>query len=333
MEKLRLGGMALQNGVLVHGPTSWGAAVRLPDGSIKTAFGPKPRLGARVTIPFVRGPLRLAEAFAVLPVVKRELPEARMPFERPAVAVALLAASTGASVARRSALPTVPREAVVLLASLAPALVALRGQELTSYHGAEHVSIGTYETGERAAKERLRAMAEGLIALAAKRALRETDAVTPPPGLFAEFCARFPYEETDDQLNAIGDVLEDLGKGTPMDRLICGDVGFGKTEVALRAAFVVAMTGKQVAIVCPTTLLSRQHFKTFSERFHGWPIRVRSSAKRGPGSPMASRSTSTCRSTISTVRRSGAQQRWSCRSSARWCTSNERAEIWRTMGS
>ena len=133
MEKLRLGGMALQNGVLVHGPTSWGAAVRLPDGSVKSASGPKPRLGARMTLPFVRGPLRLAEAFAVLPVVKRALPEARMPFERPAVAVALVAASTGAS--------------------LAPALVALRGQELTSYHGAEHVSIGTYETGERAAKE------------------------------------------------------------------------------------------------------------------------------------------------------------------------------------
>jgi len=125
------------------------------------------------------------------------------------------------------------------------------------------------------AKERLRAMAEGLIALAAKRALRETDAVTPPPGLFAEFCARFPYEETDDQLNAIGDVLEDLGKGVPMDRLICGDVGFGKTEVALRAAFVVAMTGQQVAIVAPTTLLARQHFKTFKERFAGWPVKVR----------------------------------------------------------
>jgi len=125
------------------------------------------------------------------------------------------------------------------------------------------------------AKERLRAMAEGLIALAAKRALRETDAVTPPPGLFAEFCARFPYEETDDQLNAIGDVLEDLGKGTPMDRLICGDVGFGKTEVALRAAFVVAMTGQQVAIVAPTTLLARQHYKTFTERFAGWPVKVR----------------------------------------------------------
>ena len=125
------------------------------------------------------------------------------------------------------------------------------------------------------AKQRLRDMAEGLIALAAKRALRTSEAITPPHGLFDEFCARFPYEETEDQLNAIGDVLEDLGKGTPMDRLICGDVGFGKTEVALRAAFVVAMTGQQVAIVCPTTLLARQHFKTFSERFAGWPITVR----------------------------------------------------------
>jgi transcription-repair coupling factor (superfamily II helicase) len=125
------------------------------------------------------------------------------------------------------------------------------------------------------AKQRLRDMAEGLIALAAKRALRVSDSITPPQGLFDEFCARFPYEETDDQLNAIGDVLEDLGKGTPMDRLICGDVGFGKTEVALRAAFVVAMSGQQVAVVCPTTLLARQHFKTFSERFAGWPIKVR----------------------------------------------------------
>jgi transcription-repair coupling factor (superfamily II helicase) len=125
------------------------------------------------------------------------------------------------------------------------------------------------------AKARLRDMAEGLIALAAKRALKSGDAITPPAGLFDEFCARFPYEETDDQLNAIGDVLEDLGKGSPMDRLICGDVGFGKTEVAIRAAFVVAMSGQQVAIVCPTTLLARQHFKTFSERFAGWPVKVR----------------------------------------------------------
>jgi len=153
MEKLRLGGMALQNGVLVHGPTSWGAAVRLPDGSIKAASGRKPQIGGRVSIPFVRGPLRLAEAFAVVPTVKRALPEARLPFERPAVAVALVAASTGASLARRSSLPLVSREAVAVIASLVPALVALGGDELTSYHGAEHVSIGTYESGEPAAKE------------------------------------------------------------------------------------------------------------------------------------------------------------------------------------
>ena len=153
MEKLRLGGMALQNGVLVHGPRTWGAAVRLPDGTIKTASGPKPRLAVGDSVPLVRGALRLAEAFAVLPAMKRGLPEARLPFERPAVAVALVAASTGASLVRRSSLPLVPREAAVVMASLAPALIALRGEELTAYHGAEHVSIGTYETGERASKE------------------------------------------------------------------------------------------------------------------------------------------------------------------------------------
>jgi uncharacterized protein YqhQ len=153
MEKLRLGGMALQNGVLVHGPRTWGAAVRLPDGTIKSASGPKPRIALGDSVPFVRGPLRLAEAVAVLPAMKRGLPEARLPFERPAVAVALVAASTGATLVRRSSLPVVPREAAVVMASLVPALIALRGDELTSYHGAEHVSIGTYETGERAPKE------------------------------------------------------------------------------------------------------------------------------------------------------------------------------------
>jgi uncharacterized protein YqhQ len=153
MEKLRLGGMALQNGVLVHGPRTWGAAVRLPDGTIKTASGMKPRLGAGDSVPFVRGAVRLAEAFGVLPAMKRGLPEARLPFERPAVAIALVAASTSATLVRRSSLPIVPREAAVVMASLVPALIALRGEELTSYHGAEHVSIGTYETGERASKE------------------------------------------------------------------------------------------------------------------------------------------------------------------------------------
>jgi transcription-repair coupling factor (superfamily II helicase) len=137
------------------------------------------------------------------------------------------------------------------------------------------------------AKERLREMAEGLIQIAAARALKHTDEVDPPHGLFDEFCARFPYEETEDQLNAISDVLSDLSTGKPMDRLICGDVGFGKTEVALRAAFVMAMSGRQVAVVCPTTLLARQHFKTFSERFAGWPVKVRRLSRLVPAKEAA----------------------------------------------
>ncbi len=93
-------------------------------------------------------------------------------------------------------------------------------------------------------------------------------------GLYDEFAARFPYDETDDQLNAISAVLDDLALGRPMDRLVCGDVGFGKTEVALRAAFAVAMAGRQVAVVVPTTLLARQHHRTFAERFKGLPVKV-----------------------------------------------------------
>jgi uncharacterized protein YqhQ len=153
MEKLRLGGMALSNGVLVHGPTAWGAAVRTPDGSIRSASGTKRRFADNVTAPFVRGPLRLAEAFAVLPDVRRALPEARFAFERPRVAAALVAGAAAAGIARRSRLSLPAREAIAAFASLAPAALALKGGELASYHGAEHVSIGTYETGEPATKE------------------------------------------------------------------------------------------------------------------------------------------------------------------------------------
>ena len=95
-----------------------------------------------------------------------------------------------------------------------------------------------------------------------------------PEGAYNEFLARFPYDETDDQLASIEAVTEDLAKGKPMDRLICGDVGFGKTEVALRAAFVAVMEGKQVAVVVPTTLLARQHFQTFNQRFQGFPVKI-----------------------------------------------------------
>ncbi len=122
-------------------------------------------------------------------------------------------------------------------------------------------------------KERIREIAGELIAVAAERALRPADVMTPD-GAYNEFVDRFPYEETEDQDRAIADVIDDLGAGKPMDRLVCGDVGFGKTEVALRAAFVAAMAGHQVAIVCPTTLLARQHYKTFVERFQGFPLNI-----------------------------------------------------------
>jgi uncharacterized protein YqhQ len=153
MEKLRLGGMALANGVLVHGPTSWGAAVRTPDGTLKAASGRKRRLAPGVQTPVVRGPLRLAEAFAVMPDVRRGLPEARFAFERPVVLGSVVIGSAVAGAARRAPLPILTREAVVALASLAPAVLALRGGELAAYHGAEHVSIGSYESDGPAQRE------------------------------------------------------------------------------------------------------------------------------------------------------------------------------------
>lgn len=123
-------------------------------------------------------------------------------------------------------------------------------------------------------KERIRDMADKLIKVAAERVLQTAPPVEKPREVYNEFCARFPFDETEDQLDAIDDVFGDLARGNPMDRLICGDVGFGKTEVALRAALAVVMAGGQVAVVTPTTLLCRQHFRTFSERFAGLPINV-----------------------------------------------------------
>ncbi len=132
--------------------------------------------------------------------------------------------------------------------------------------------------GWQARKARVKAnileMAEGLLAIAAARTLREADKLAIPDTQYHDFVSRFPYHETEDQLRAIGDVLDDLGKGSPMDRLVCGDVGFGKTEVALRAAYVAAMAGAQVAVLAPTTLLARQHMETFSRRFAGSGLKI-----------------------------------------------------------
>ena len=152
--------------------------------------------------------------------------------------------------------------------------------ELLSKYGHEEGLLdklggGAWQAKKARLKERIRQMAERLIRVAAERALRTAPALSPPDGMWDQFLARFPYAETDDQLGAIDDVLADMDSGNPMDRLICGDVGFGKTEVAIRAAFVAAMSGVQVAVVAPTTLLARQHYKGFAERFRGFPINIR----------------------------------------------------------
>ncbi len=134
---------------------------------------------------------------------------------------------------------------------------------------------GAWQAKKAKLKERIREMADRLIRVAAERALRRAPIMSPPDGMWDAFSARFPYQETDDQLRAIEDVIADLDAGNPMDRLICGDVGFGKTEVAMRASFVAVMSGRQVAVIAPTTLLARQHAQSFQERFRGFPIRVR----------------------------------------------------------
>jgi transcription-repair coupling factor (superfamily II helicase) len=136
-------------------------------------------------------------------------------------------------------------------------------------------------------KKRIREMAEELIKIAAARETKAAPVFVAPEGAYNEFVTRFPYEETDDQLSSIEAVAEDLAKGKPMDRLICGDVGFGKTEVALRAAFLAVMEGKQVAVVAPTTLLARQHYQTFSERFRGFPVRLGRASRLVPPKELA----------------------------------------------
>jgi len=134
---------------------------------------------------------------------------------------------------------------------------------------------GAWQAKKAKLKERIRQIADKLIRIAAERELRHAPVMEPPGDMWEAFCARFPFEETEDQLSAIGDVIGDLERGRPMDRLVVGDVGFGKTEVAMRAAFTVAASGMQVAVIAPTTLLARQHAQTFAERFRGFPITVR----------------------------------------------------------
>ena len=159
--------------------------------------------------------------------------------------------------------------------------VPVENIEVLSRFGSEETEVEldrlggvNWQARKARVKRRLKNIADELIKVAAARAMQVAEALESPPGLYDEFAARFPYPETEDQERAIGDTLNDLAAGRPMDRLICGDVGFGKTEVALRAAFVAVMEGKQVAVVVPTTLLCRQHAMTFKERFAGLPVHV-----------------------------------------------------------
>ncbi|MDP5355216.1 MAG: transcription-repair coupling factor [Paracoccaceae bacterium] len=152
--------------------------------------------------------------------------------------------------------------------------------ELLSRYGHEEglldrLGSGAWQAKKARLKARIREIAEKLMRIAAERHLRHAPVLEAPDAMWEAFAARFPYQETDDQLSAIQDVISDLEAGRPMDRLVVGDVGFGKTEVAMRAAFVAALAGMQVAVICPTTLLARQHYRSFAERFRGFPINLR----------------------------------------------------------
>ena len=159
--------------------------------------------------------------------------------------------------------------------------VPVENIDVLSRYGSDAESVALDRLGGEAwqkrksrLKERIREIAHELLRTAAMRALRQAPILPVEQASYDQFSERFPWAETEDQERAIEDVLEDLAAGTPMDRLVCGDVGFGKTEVALRAAFVAAMAGHQVAVIAPTTLLARQHFTGFTERFAGFPLKV-----------------------------------------------------------
>ncbi len=160
--------------------------------------------------------------------------------------------------------------------------VPVENIDVISRYGSEDSDVvldvlgGTaWEAKKAKVKEKIKDIAEKLIKIAAARKMKNAEIFVPERGLYEEFCTRFLYSETDDQINAINDVIKDLSLGIPMDRLICGDVGFGKTEVAIRAAFLVAMGGAQVALIVPTTLLARQHYLSFKERLKGFPVKVK----------------------------------------------------------
>jgi uncharacterized protein YqhQ len=185
-EKVRLGGMALANGVLVHGPTAWACAVRTEDGELRVAARHKRFRAAELETPLLRGPARLLEAVAILPEIRRELPEARLPFQRPAVLATMLSSAVVVRLVRGSSrVGPAAQELVSGLLSVAPAALALRGSDLAGYHGAEHISIGSYEHDEVRAKEHERCGSHLIGPLLATTAIGNTLASRAPEHLRA----------------------------------------------------------------------------------------------------------------------------------------------------
>jgi uncharacterized protein YqhQ len=183
-EKVRLGGMALANGVLVHGPTAWACAVRTEDGELRVAARHKRFRAAELETPLLRGPARLLEAVAILPEIRRELPEARLPFQRPAVVATMLSSAVVVRLVRGSnGVGPAAQELVSGLLSVAPAALALRGSDLAGYHGAEHISIGSYEHDEVRAKEHERCGSHLIGPLLATTAIGNTLASRAPEHL------------------------------------------------------------------------------------------------------------------------------------------------------
>jgi uncharacterized protein YqhQ len=185
-DKIRLGGMALTNGVLVHGPNSWACAIRTREGELKVASDYKRLQAARVRNPLLRGPAKMAEVFALLPQVRRRLPEARLPFQRPQVLAAMAGTALVVRAVKESRrLSPLARELVGGLLSLAPAALAMRGSDLAAYHGAEHISIGSYEHGEPRAREHERCGSHMLGPLVASSAVGGALAARAPVRLRA----------------------------------------------------------------------------------------------------------------------------------------------------
>ena len=282
----RLGGLLRDHGVDNLAPvTSWHQAEQLPDGTVALAILGLEHGFETDRLAVLAEPDILGERISRTPRCSRRAEDFIR--ELSSLSPGDLVVHVDHGIGRFQGLETLtiqdrPHDCVMLVYDSGDRLyLPVENIEVISRYGGAEGEVALDKLGGQAwqarkarAKQRITEMAGHLMKIAAERHLKEAPKLSVPPSLYAEFVSRFSYQETDDQERTIGEVIADLGSGRPMDRLVCGDVGFGKTEVALRAAFIAAMSGKQVAVVAPTTLLVRQHDKLFQKRFADWPLRV-----------------------------------------------------------